>query len=114
MEMFLTPELSIGDVIRSVLAGHERTCILLGQDQKLMGIVTEGDLLRALWNGNDLNSPISNITNFNPKTISVDEQHPEAIARQYFKEFGILQVPIVDQSRALVRVINFREVLKKE
>jgi CBS domain-containing protein len=55
--------LTIGDIIRFIATEHERTCILKNDDGRLYGVLSQGDLIKAIWNGAELITPISNIIN---------------------------------------------------
>jgi CBS domain-containing protein len=91
--------LTIGDIMRFIATDHERTCILQSKNGKLYGVLSQGDLIKAIWNGAELITPISNIVNPNPITISSANNNPEKDALKLFAKYGILLVPVIDSDK---------------
>ena len=102
---------TIGDLVRKVLAGHERTCFIVDDSSFLVGVVSEGDLLRAIWGGINLEAPANDYLNHNPITILESTEDPEIEAVAIFREHGVVSVPVVNTERKLVKVLNIREFI---
>lgn len=105
---------SIGDVLRIVLAGHERTAFVLDELGKVTGVFTEGDLLRLLWNGIDLEAPAVDFMNHNPRCLLANTSNKRATAIAEFVENGTLSIPVIDTERKLIEVLNIRNLLRAE
>lgn len=110
MKVILNEKLTIGDSIRNIAMSHERTIMVVNDEGKLVGVVTQGDLLRAIWNGAELESSIEVCINYNPITLVDGEPDDRAI--KIFAENGALVIPVIDINRKLLRVVNVRELLK--
>jgi CBS domain-containing protein len=106
--------LTIGEMIRIIATEHERTCILKNSDGRLYGVVSQGDLIKAIWNGAELITPISNIINPNPFTISTESKDPKKEALKLFSQHGVLLVPIVDANRKITSVMSIRKIISDE
>ena len=106
--------LTIGDIIRIIATEHERTCILKNSDGRLYGVLSQGDLIKAIWNGAELITPISNIINPNPLTISTASKDPKKEALKLFSQHGVLLVPIVDANRKITSVMSIRKIISDE
>jgi len=106
--------LTIGDMIRIIATEHERTCILKNSDGRLYGVLSQGDLIKAIWNGAELITPISNIINPNPLTISTESKDPKKEALKLFSQYGVLLVPIVDANRKITSVMSIRKIISDE
>jgi predicted transcriptional regulator len=106
--------LTIGEMIRIIATEHERTCILKNSDGRLYGVVSQGDLIKAIWNCAELITPISNIINPNPFTISTESKDPKKEALKLFSQHGVLLVPIVDANRKITSVISIRKIISDE
>jgi CBS domain-containing protein len=106
--------LTIGDIMRFIATDHERTCILQNKNGKLYGVLSQGDLIKAIWNGAELITPISNIINPNTITISSENKNPEKEALKLFAKYGILLVPIVDNDKKILRVVSIRKIISDE
>ncbi len=110
MQIVLTKNLSVGDLIRKIALGHERTILMTTEETKLVGVVTQGDILRAIWNGAELQSSAEICINYNPLTLSEDDQPSAAL--KMFAETGALVIPVIDASRRVIREINVRDLIK--
>lgn len=104
--------LTVGDLLRVIAVGHERTAIVVDDNNRLHGVVSQGDLLKALWNGASILDPANKVINPNPLMI-VDGSNEIETALNLFLEHGALMVPVVDQDRKLLRVINVRDAVMK-
>ena len=106
--------LTIGDIMRFIATDHERTCILQSKNGKLYGVLSQGDLIKAIWNGAELITPISNILNPNPITLSSENKSPEKDALKLFAKYGILLIPIIDNDKKILRLISVRKIISDE
>lgn len=104
---------TIGDLLRKVLAGHERTCFVVDDSDYLVGVVSEGDLLRAIWIGIDMEAPAQDYLNHNPITILDSSESSESEALSIFQIHGVVAIPVVNKDRKLIKIINLREVVSK-
>ncbi len=110
MQLVLTKNLCVGDLIRKIAIGHERTILVINNDNKLIGVVTQGDILRAIWNGAEIQSSAEICINYNPLTLNEEDDPSTAV--KIFAETGALVIPVVDAQRRVVREINVRDLVK--
>lgn len=106
--------LTIADLIRHIGLEHERTCILEDSSGKLYGVVSQGDLLKAIWNGHELITPIDKVLNPNPIFISSEISDPEKEAIKLFTKHGVLLIPIIDKSRKIQKIISIRNIISEK
>ena len=106
--------LTIGDIMRFIATDNERTCILQSKNGKLYGVLSQGDLIKAIWNGAELITPISNIVNPNPIIITSESKNPEKDALKLFAKHGILLIPVVDSEKKILRLISIRKIISDE
>lgn len=84
-------------VLSQLLSGHQG-CVLIGKLKKLQGLITEGDLNRAIsrnphhWQ----DIPAKEIMSINP--ITLDEQHTVHDAEQLMQQHNINTIVIVDHN----------------
>ncbi len=82
-------------VLSQLLSGHQG-CVLIGEPQQLQGLITEGDLNRAIsrnphhWQ----NIPAKEIMSLHP--ITLDDQHTVHDAEQLMQQQSINTMVIVD------------------
>jgi predicted transcriptional regulator len=104
---------SIYDLVRQILNSHERTAIVVDDQMKLMGVVTEGDILRALWSGIGMESPIDQCINFNPITVTELREKENLEIINWFVENGILIIPVIDDKKFVKGFLKTRETVAK-
>lgn len=86
--------------IKFITDTGSRFAIVVDENQKLQGVVTDGDIRKGILGGLDLNSSVINIMNKNPKYLLQGYSHSELI--RTLKKHKIKQLPVVD--------INFKVV----
>ncbi len=86
MQLILNKNLCVGDLIRKIAIGHERTILMINDEKKLIGVVTQGDILRAIWNGAELQSSAEICINYNPLTLNEKDLPEDAV--KMFAETG--------------------------
>ena len=100
-----------GDVIASLMIEGFGAVPVVDAKDKLLGIVSEHDLLAAVDDGRKLGDvAASEIMTFNPYSI-----HPEAVLSTLVHVFiasDLIRVPVVDVKDKLVGIIARRDVLR--
>ena len=100
-----------GDVIASLMIEGFGAVPVVDADDKLLGIVSEHDLLAALDDGHKLGAVTAGqIMTYNPYSI-----HPETILPtliHVFRASDLIRVPVVDAKNELVGIIARRDVLR--
>ena len=100
-----------GDVIASLMIEGFGAVPVVDAKDKLLGIVSEHDLLAAMDDGHKLGAvAASEIMTFNPYSI-----HPEAILPTLVHVFvasDLIRVPVVDAKDKLVGIIARRDVIR--
>jgi arabinose-5-phosphate isomerase len=88
-------------------------CSIVGQDGKLAGVFSDGDLRRCL-NRTDKNGlldiPISELMSKNPTTISPDRMAVEAA--RIMEEKFITAIPVVDAENRPLGMVHIHELLQ--
>ena len=100
-----------GDVIASLMIEGFGAVPVVDADDKLLGIVSEHDLLAALDDGHKLGAVVAgDVMTSNPYSI-----HPEAMLPtlvHVFRASDLIRVPVVDAKDKLVGIIARRDVLR--
>jgi CBS domain-containing protein len=93
----------IENAIEIIELNRSRCAVILNKNQKVIGVVSEGDILRAILKGVSILSPVKNIINpsFKHMTSSSNE---EEIERMFHT--GITLIPVLDNENRLVDVID--------
>ena len=84
---------------------------VLDADDRLAGIITDGDIRRALLaDDHALTRPASDVMTRNPKLARTDEPAIEAL--RLMKEYKIGDMPVVDGERRVLGMLNLKDVLE--
>ena len=100
---------SIGDSIETILNGKARITFVVDDENRLIGVLSEGDLLRAYLKGFLLNTSISEIMNPNPFSSSFELGKDQIV--QLWLSKGIDCVPILDQKGRIKSIQTIKEAL---
>jgi CBS domain-containing protein len=96
------------DAVERIERNHSRA-VIVTDDGKVIGVVGEGDVLRALLNGVDIHAPLDDFVQHNFKYL----HEPDAgECLELFRRHGITMVPIVDKDLRLTGILTLREVLE--
>jgi arabinose-5-phosphate isomerase len=86
--------------------------VVTEEDGRVVGLVTDGDLRRALVRGRlDAEAPVAAIMTKSPVTLAVDSYLEEAI--DCMEQHSITALPVVDASERLVGILHIHDILGK-
>lgn len=113
-KVVVEPSASIKAVLKVINREASRLALVV-DDEKLVGMVTDGDVRRGILQGFELSSPISAIMNTHP--ISANKSLDSNELKALMKSKEILSLPIIDDKGDLVGLKTFYEtsvIEKKE
>lgn len=101
---------SIIDVMK-VLQNHVQFAVVVDENMKLLGSVTDGDVRRGILNGIPLNDKIELIMNKNPKTVSgkMSKKQMEEFLKKNTVD-RISHIPVVNDAGMLIDVFSREEI----
>ena len=102
---------TVADAIAIMQGRHVSAALIVGDDGKLAGIVTERDLVRKVLGrgGHPDQMAAAEIMTPDPETLQLDDQ--VAFAMHAMRVGGFRHVPIVDEEDRPLHVISIRDVL---
>lgn len=103
------PDYSIRQVMEIINNNWQEIALIIDKSDVLIGVVTDGDIRRALLKGLDLNSTINKVMNTN--FISVDIGVERNFVLDIMKANVIRQVPIIDENKKLVGIHLMDELI---
>ena len=103
----LPPSATVLDAIR-LMREHRVGCVLVVEDERLTGIMTERDLLLKLEQGG-LDRPIRLLMTEEPEVLKTDD--PIVYALNKMSVGGFRHVPLVDADRRPVGVISVKDIV---
>ena len=89
-------------------------CVCIVDEQKkLSGIITDGDVRRALQSYNEINGlTAADLMTRNPITVSADKLLGEALAIMEHRDTQINVLPVVDSTNTPIGVIRLHDIVK--
>jgi len=96
--------------VLQVINNNQSRCALVMQEDKVLGVISEGDILRGLIKNMDIHASIRDLFQINLKFL---DTHDYSKALKLFTEHGISLIPILDKNFRLLSLITLNEVLKK-
>jgi CBS domain-containing protein len=95
------------DVAQAIAANRSR-CVIVMSGGKAVGVISEGDLVRALLRGTDIYSPMQSFIHHG---ISFLPERDMAQALEMFRTRGISLIPILSDELGLEDVITLQQLL---
>ncbi|ASG66282.1 alcohol dehydrogenase [Idiomarina piscisalsi] len=97
--ILIKPNQSIRHALEVIEQESLRIAIVIGQQNELFGVVTDGDIRRGLISGLALTDPVSKVMNSSPVTASNTVTRKEAIKLMESK--GLLAIPLLNQGKVV-------------
>ena len=100
---------TIQEAMEKIIFNKTRT-ILVTKNYKVIGTISEGDILRSLYDKKNLQTPLINIINKNFKYL--DEKNSSMLeAKKLFKKFSVLIIPVLDKKGRLKSLYHINDIL---
>lgn len=106
------PAMPILQAIKAIEAGSRQIALVVDDDRRLLGTVTDGDIRRGILRGIGLDQPVSAVMNSRPLTANVD-QGRDAVLR-LMRDREIHQIPLLDSGGRLVGLETLDELIHRD
>ena len=87
---------------------NKSRCVLIESKNKIIGIVSEGDIIRAFLMGADINSRVKDYTNLSFIFFGKKDLNK---AKLIFKKKQITLIPILNDKMKIIDLITLNEIL---
>lgn len=94
-------------VIINQITSDTQTLLVVDEEQKLVGTLTDGDIRRGLISGAELSDPVNIIMHKDFKYI-LESEYDVAHLKEY-RDKKILFIPILDKNRHIINVVNLKK-----
>ncbi len=111
-DILLSPTSTIKEALHIIDKGAKRIAIVLDDDERVIGTLTDGDLRRGLLNGLTLDASIESIYFKEPTLANVNDSKELIIQKALRKQ--IYQIPIVDNNGKIVKIEELSNLLKTD
>ncbi len=107
------PEANLLDVLHTISDKRLGVAVVVGEDGRLAGVLTDGDVRRALLaDSGGLRRPVREFMTRDPRTISPDELVARAIQRMEIPSRRITSLIVVDERGAPIGVLHLHDCLE--
>lgn len=105
----VSPETPLGRAIERIDASAFQVALVLKADGTLAGVLTDGDVRRAILRGQGMQSPVSEAMNCTPTTALVSTPRNEVLALMRKQVFH--QLPLLDEVERVVGLVTLDELI---
>lgn len=99
----ISQESTIKQVIKKIKLNGQGACFVVSKDQKLLGILTDGDLRKLILNNKNINNKIFDIYNKNVFSLPVETE--TAVIYEKITN-GIKIIPLVDKTNKIIDYVS--------
>lgn len=107
IQSIMVPESkNIFEVMKAINESASKFAMIVDNEERLVGIVTDGDIRRGFLNGHDAGEPVKNIMNRSPIVVK------EGMSRETMLELvneKYAQIPVLDENGRVKGVITFKD-----
>ncbi len=111
-EILLKPSSTLETTIQVLHSGGSRIVLVVDEDRKLLGTVTDGDIRRALIKHLSMDCAVTEVMNNTPFTALTSIQNSEIISKM--KNKGLLHMPLVNEEGVLVGLETLQSLTDKK
>ncbi len=106
----ISPDAQIFDAIRIIDEAAAQICLVVDNQNKLLGTITDGDIRRGILRRLELSEPVSKIMNKEPKVTDCGTGAEEILA--IMTKLQIHQIPVVDEVGVVVGLDTVDELVR--
>ncbi len=103
----VSPDMTVLEAMKIIDSAGTQFVMVMGPEDKLLGVVTDGDVRRGILQNIPLSSPVDKIMNPKPRSLSSDVSRAEAI--EFLQKMHITHVPLIDKYGRVTNVISIDE-----
>ena len=106
----VTKDMLFTDVIK-IISEYKLGMAIIAENNKLTGIMTDGDIRRTLLKYNDISKlKIEEVMTVNPKTVLADDFATKAL--HLMEKYSITTLAVVDNNQNISGIIHIHDLLK--
>ena len=106
----LKPNATIKEALVLIDKGSMQIALIVDENEKLLGTLTDGDIRRGLIKGLDLNSSIETIIFKTPTVVKISDTKEDILQIALVKKLH--QIPVIDDNGKVIGIQQIDELLK--
>jgi len=108
----LLPEASLMDAVRAIEVSRRRMAVVVAEDGRLLGTLTDGDIRRHLLASGNLDAPVSKAMNPNPLTARIESSN--GYMKDLMRRGNVVALPQVDQNGNFLLLIHLMDLERED
>jgi dTDP-glucose pyrophosphorylase len=108
--ILLTPDSTIRRALEVIDTGAMKIALVVDEQQKLLGTISDGDIRRAILKGIGLDALIDGLYNTNPTTCGINDSKEKIL--QLAASKMLYQIPVVDGDGHIIGIAEVDEMLQ--
>ena len=109
-QILIKPNTSILDTLKVIDNAAVEIALVIDDNKRLIGTVTDGDIRRGLIKGTKLEEPIDTLMNPSPITAGLNSTDDELLFLMTNR--SIKHLPILDKNRRVLRLVLLKDLIK--
>lgn len=109
-EIILTPNSTIREALKVIDNGAMQIAIVVDENNRLLGTLTDGNIRRGLLNNLTMDDSIENIVFRTPTIATMNETKEEILQKALTKKLH--QIPIIDETNRVLGIVEIDELIK--
>ena len=110
-KILIAENLSLEAALRKMNEIGAKCLIVVDDEGKLIGTLSDGDIRKALLSGNSIDSPIKGIFNENAFSVLEDEFNKDHLKKVFIKEKYDL-IPVLDKNGLVKDIVEWGDLFK--
>lgn len=108
-EVLVSEQTPLLEATKVLDASSLQIILVVDEDRKLLGTITDGDIRRGILKGISFSEPVQKIMNSNPTAARIDDSRANILAEMKRKK--IHHMPLVDEQRRVVGLDTLDELI---
>jgi dTDP-glucose pyrophosphorylase len=111
-DYFLGPEATIREAVQRIDRGASQTALVVDGEHRLLGVVTDGDVRRAILRDVTLDSAVAGIMSTEPKVLLAGT--PDIEILRHLQLHALHQIPVVDSENRVVALRTIDDFMRAD
>ena len=111
-DYFLGPDATIREAVQRIDRGASQTALVVDAERHLLGLVTDGDVRRAILRDIALDRPVSEIMSVKPKVMLAGT--PDIEILRHLQLHALHQIPVVDSENRVVALRTIDDFMRAD
>lgn len=108
--LFISQEITIKEAMKQLDKTAKKILLVIEEDNKLIGILTDGDIRRWILKNGDLNDHVEKIMTKDPKYIIESQKNN---AKSILKENNIESMPILNSNKQIIDIVSWNDEINE-